>query len=349
MLDELEKVAKQFDYVRFGHRDYAPLGSVSVTSIKREFGGWSAALDALNEHLQTKNLELKPRPHSPNRIYSDQELFDEMGKVWDSLGYRPSRQDWEQSGSTISVNTYKKRFGGWANACLQFLEYKMGKKVVVADKAQPTLAASSKGHKPTTKKQSRDISLSLRLKVLQRDKFRCVYCGRSPANTSGSVLHIDHKHPYSKGGANTLENLQTLCQDCNLGKMDKIVKVKPSTAPYTSAPIPEVFLQIDGKGANNTFTGHVSGKSGQMLVAESIEIMGEKTVLDQQFSKLFFLENLNFPADVFIEKVDSVPVKLTYRTLDGQRFEYIIEGTQQPMAIGKYNVNFEKPARIERL
>ncbi len=30
--------------------------------------------------------------------------------------------------------------------------------------------------------------------------------------------HIDHIKPWSKGGETVLENLQTLCATCNLGK-----------------------------------------------------------------------------------------------------------------------------------
>ena len=33
-----------------------------------------------------------------------------------------------------------------------------------------------------------------------------------------SLLHIDHKHPVSKGGSNTPDNLRTLCGHCNLKK-----------------------------------------------------------------------------------------------------------------------------------
>jgi 5-methylcytosine-specific restriction endonuclease McrA len=31
-------------------------------------------------------------------------------------------------------------------------------------------------------------------------------------------LHIDHIVPWSKGGETALENLETLCSECNLGK-----------------------------------------------------------------------------------------------------------------------------------
>ena len=73
------------------------------------------------------------------------------------------------------------------------------------------------------KENSRNVSLSLRLGVLSRDNFRCVFCGKSPATDIGTRLHIDHIEPFSKGGKSTLENLQTLCEECNLGKSNRVV------------------------------------------------------------------------------------------------------------------------------
>jgi len=58
----------------------------------------------------------------------------------------------------------------------------------------------------------------LRFQVLQRDNFRCQLCGRNASD--GVKLEVDHSHPASQGGADALENLWTLCFDCNRGKSD---------------------------------------------------------------------------------------------------------------------------------
>lgn len=63
---------------------------------------------------------------------------------------------------------------------------------------------------------SRAIPLGLRFQILERDKGRCLQCGRGSAD--GVCLHVDHVIPYSCGGLTVLNNLQTLCQECNLGK-----------------------------------------------------------------------------------------------------------------------------------
>ena len=70
------------------------------------------------------------------------------------------------------------------------------------------------------KRNTRAISDKLRYQVLKRDNFKCCACGASPAKDPSVELHIDHIIPCSKGGESTLENLQTLCSKCNIGKSD---------------------------------------------------------------------------------------------------------------------------------
>ena len=63
------------------------------------------------------------------------------------------------------------------------------------------------------------ISSSLKNEVLHRDKYRCVICGNNVNN--GAKLHVDHIVPVSRGGTNDINNLRTLCEDCNLGRSNK--------------------------------------------------------------------------------------------------------------------------------
>jgi predicted restriction endonuclease len=121
----------------------------------------------------------------------------------------------------ISYPCYKKRFGGWTNACIKFIEYKMGADIL-ADDFVITNDEMSGNKKIEYKGEiSRDVPLGLRLKILSRDNFRCIFCGKSPATDFGTKLHIDHVVPFSKGGKSILENLQTLCEECNLGKSNR--------------------------------------------------------------------------------------------------------------------------------
>lgn len=68
-----------------------------------------------------------------------------------------------------------------------------------------------------SKSKRRAISKKLRLLILERDGYRCCLCGRTAKETK---LEVDHKVPVAKGGTDSLNNLWTLCIDCNRGKSD---------------------------------------------------------------------------------------------------------------------------------
>lgn len=61
----------------------------------------------------------------------------------------------------------------------------------------------------------RSLSLKVRFAVFARDGWRCVYCGKTAAD---SVLHVDHRTSVANGGSDSMENLATACEECNLGK-----------------------------------------------------------------------------------------------------------------------------------
>lgn len=69
--------------------------------------------------------------------------------------------------------------------------------------------------KAKNKTRSRHIPASVRVAVLHRDGYKCVFCGRSAQQIQ---LEVDHIVPFSQGGSNRISNLQTLCIDCNRGK-----------------------------------------------------------------------------------------------------------------------------------
>jgi len=67
------------------------------------------------------------------------------------------------------------------------------------------------------KPKRKAISKKLRLLILERDGYRCRLCGRTAKETK---LEVDHIKPIAKGGTDSLNNLWTLCIDCNRGKSD---------------------------------------------------------------------------------------------------------------------------------
>lgn len=77
-----------------------------------------------------------------------------------------------------------------------------------------TLTGEDKDFRPVYVKGP--IPRKLREAVFERDGYSCKKCG------SQRLLQADHIFPESKGGETTMENLQTLCQKCNLKKGSKI-------------------------------------------------------------------------------------------------------------------------------
>lgn len=65
------------------------------------------------------------------------------------------------------------------------------------------------------------MTKKLRMQVLTRDNYACKICGRTAKD--GVKLEVDHIIPVSKGGTTTIDNLQTLCFDCNRGKSNKLL------------------------------------------------------------------------------------------------------------------------------
>jgi len=80
------------------------------------------------------------------------------------------------------------------------------------------------GGLPSSKFYSSTEWRSLRYSILEKYGNTCQACGSSPRN--GKVIHVDHIKPRSiyPEFALDADNLQILCEDCNLGKMNRFEK-----------------------------------------------------------------------------------------------------------------------------
>lgn len=67
----------------------------------------------------------------------------------------------------------------------------------------------------------RHLVKKLRDKVFERDEYTCRMCGKSILQ--GAMLCVDSIIPMSLGGTNDLNNLQTLCLQCNQRKRNSIM------------------------------------------------------------------------------------------------------------------------------
>lgn len=66
------------------------------------------------------------------------------------------------------------------------------------------------------------VGIRLRMYILRRDEYRCVYCGAEPAR---AYLQVDHVVPRTKGGKTHPANLVTACPTCNGRKSGRVIEV----------------------------------------------------------------------------------------------------------------------------
>lgn len=197
LLADLRLVASQLERNTVSQKIYEKFGSFDVTTISRRFSSWNKALALVSLSISNEiNL-------------SDERLYENLLVLWLHFGRQPRRRELEKPPSIISQGPYNRRFGSWTAALEAFVEY-----ANASEAEMPVALEKSENQRQT----GRDPSLRLRWYVLQRDRFTCCSCGASPAISLGVELHIDHIKPWSKGGETVLENLQTLCSVCNLGK-----------------------------------------------------------------------------------------------------------------------------------
>jgi hypothetical protein len=197
-------------------RDFNQHSITSAEAIRSRFGTFHHALDIAG---------IPESPHKPRR-FTDTQCFESLATVWTHFGRAPRYRQMFEPPSTIQAKTYVERWGTWRKTLMAFAEWadseaELGQTGPEGD--QPTAEPKAASQKPRAEAECREIRPGLRFRVFLRDRFRCVACGRSPATHLNVELHADHRQAVANGGKTTLENLQTLCQDCNLGKGRKTV------------------------------------------------------------------------------------------------------------------------------
>lgn len=200
LINDLKRVAQELNKETITIEDYNQNGNYNATTLTRRFKSWFRCLELANLKMSRSPLNI-----------SNESLFEDIERVWILLGKQPSYQDMSKY-SQYSIGTYEKRFNGWRGALNAFVDY-INKSNEIDNEQLSTNNISR-----TATKTNRNINLRLRFLVMKRDDFKCRICGRSPATTQGIELQVDHIIPWSKGGETTIDNLQTLCRDCNLGK-----------------------------------------------------------------------------------------------------------------------------------
>ncbi len=118
-----------------------------------------------------------------------------------------------------------------------------GKAEILKSSDKPILAGNKTYAKPLIIRlfyyiKYRNKSLKInRQRILTRDNYECVYCGKN------KDLTIDHIIPKSRGGKNTWLNLVTCCSKCNSFKNDRTPEEANMSLRY-KPQIPSILHDI---------------------------------------------------------------------------------------------------------
>ena len=206
VIKELQSVAKKLGKTTLTIEDVREHSAVSAERLRRS---WSSARKAF-EAAGLSATALGKR-------FNDEERFENLLTVWTHYGRPPQYREMYQPPSKVGGKAYVKRYGSWIAALEAFVE-----RINVGEPSAETEETGTASNTPNqTARGPRDVQLGLRFKVLQRDRFRCVLCGNNPPIDPHCVLHVDHINPWSLGGATELENLRTLCANCNVGRSNR--------------------------------------------------------------------------------------------------------------------------------
>jgi hypothetical protein len=206
ILEELRRVMRATGKQNVTKDDLKKHGRVSSDTVVRRFGSLRKALEKIG--LKADRFT-KPDKNELLNI-----LIGLWEKTLETEGRRPYTTDLKTYNCPVSHETMQRHFGSWKKALLAAYN---SVTVNVSEETSVLPSAAPNPAKPEIQKNRQALSLRKRFFVLKRDQFTCQNCGRSGV---GVRLEVDHFVPVSKGGGDSLDNLRTLCFECNQGKKD---------------------------------------------------------------------------------------------------------------------------------
>ncbi|HVU09328.1 MAG TPA: HNH endonuclease [Verrucomicrobiae bacterium] len=205
ILEELKRIATVTGKKTVTKKDIKEYGRVNFATVYRHFG-------CLRKALEKANLTAGVFTKS-----TDAELLQIIVELWELTlekeGRRPYKQDLKAYGFPVSHDTVTRRFGSWKKALRAAYDsvnednVKSEETTIEISTVIPEKKVASRIREP--------ISLRKRFFVLKRDGFTCQICKKSGV---GVRLEVDHKTSVHDKGTNALDNLWTLCFECNRGK-----------------------------------------------------------------------------------------------------------------------------------
>jgi 5-methylcytosine-specific restriction endonuclease McrA len=200
LIEALIKSAEEFggEYFSSTQHDSLPGRRPHSATIIDRFGSWKKALQIIGIEGG------RQKRHDPS------ELIENLEQIWKEIGYPPGKRQIKKHGLGISETPYKRYWGSVRGACEALAAFHSG----LISREQLLSGNISLPERKT-------ISLKDRWLILKQGNYKCAKCGASPSRDHSVELEIDHIYPVSRGGSNSLDNLQVLCRLCNQGKKDR--------------------------------------------------------------------------------------------------------------------------------
>lgn len=210
-LHDLKEIAMRLCTTTVTLGEYRQLGKYDPSQMLRCYHSWDII-------LKKADLDSTKYRIGKNKQITEIELFQEIQRVWNFLQRQPKVTDFHNGLFKFSLNSYTRRYGGWQKSLEAFVKWIDG----AFDDGIENEETIESMNIPYSNRGTRHIPLALRLKVMDRDGFRCVKCNANRQTNPEVKFHIDHIIPWSLGGKTELDNLQLLCSTCNLRKNNKL-------------------------------------------------------------------------------------------------------------------------------
>ena len=136
---------------------------------------------------------------------------DRMTRVWDEFG-----EGWIAMTKPAHLSCFL-RLGGNALVAEDIAQRHLASFVEPHDVAAHGPLGFIK-YKPDAREvKARAPTPTQRMRILERDGYRCQICGERPSNNEHIVLNVHHIRPFGEGGLTIDEKVITLCHTCHRG------------------------------------------------------------------------------------------------------------------------------------
>lgn len=251
LIADLKRVANDLNKKSVPLRRYKERGKYNSSTLSRRFGSWSEVL----KRAGLQQINPQPLRISEEELFQNiEEIWVKLGRQPRNTEIQKPLSKYSGGTYEKRFGTWRKaleKFVAYINneesissgAALSFTS-DHAKNLLELTQGVPSVFVPTSQSKPipdfvakiaedqygkeamkkleiepsTQRKTKRDINWRLRFVIMKRDNFKCKNCGRSPATDPTIILHVDHIKAWANGGETVLENLQTLCSKCNIGK-----------------------------------------------------------------------------------------------------------------------------------